>query len=98
QRPYFNLRTIEVEPRQGDELRHVSETVMRSIVAEPVRGNFFATSLDEIRAVFESVPWVRRVGVRRVWPDGLLVDIEEHRALVLWGDGRLVNTFGELFS
>lgn len=98
QRPYFNLRTIEVEPRQGDELQHVSETVMRSIVGEAVRGNFFATSLDEIRAVFESVPWVRRASVRRVWPDGLLVDIEEHRPLALWGDGRLVNTFGELFS
>ena len=24
--------------------------------------------------------------------------IEEHRTLALWGDGRLVNTFGELFA
>jgi cell division protein FtsQ len=98
QRPFFALRTIEVEPRPGAELRHVSGAVLRATVADGVRGNFFATDLDDVRAVFETVPWIRRATVRRVWPDGLIVDIEEHRALALWADGRLVNTFGELFT
>jgi cell division protein FtsQ len=98
QRPYFTLRTVEVEPQAGSELRYVSPSVLRTIVQRDLRGNFFATGLDEVRQVFESVPWVRRASVRRVWPDGLLVDIEEHRPLALWSDGRLVNTFGELFS
>lgn len=98
QRPVFTLRAVEVEPRPGDELRHVSDPVLRATVAKGVRGNFFATRLSDVRAVFETVPWVRRASVRRVWPDGLIVEIEEHRPLALWGDGRLVNTFGELFS
>lgn len=98
QRPAFALRSVEIEPRQGHELRHVSGAVLRTTVASRVRGNFFATDLDQVRAVFETVPWVRRASVRRVWPDGLIVEIEEHRPLALWGDGRLVNTFGELFS
>jgi cell division protein FtsQ len=98
QRPYFTLRTVEVAPRAGSELRHVSAAVLRSTLARGIRGNFFSTDLAEVRAVVETVPWVRRADVRRVWPDGLLVDVEEHRALALWGDGRLVNTYGELFS
>ena len=36
--------------------------------------------------------------MRRVWPDRLHVAIEEHRPLALWGDGRLMNTHGELYA
>jgi cell division protein FtsQ len=41
---------------------------------------------------------VRRVSVRRVWPDRIEVSVEEHAALARWGDDRLVNTYGETFS
>lgn len=97
QRPFFTLAHVRVGAVQGHELQRVSPAQLRSAVARRVHGNFFAVDLDAVRTVFESVPWVRRAGVRRVWPDGLEVSIEEHRALALWDDGRVVNTFGELF-
>ena len=46
------------------------------------------------------MPWVRRASVRRVWPNGLLVEVQEHEALGTWGgneSGKLVNTYGEVF-
>jgi cell division protein FtsQ len=65
-------------------------------------GNFFSVDLARSRAAFESVPWVRRAVVRRVWPDRLAVRLEEHRAVALWqaadGNNRLVNSFGEVFE
>ncbi len=97
QRPLFTLAHVRIASAEGHELERVSPAQLRSAVAREVGGNFFAVKLDGVRSVFESVPWVRRAGVRRVWPDGLEVSIEEHRALALWGDGRIVNTFGELF-
>lgn len=97
QRPLFTLAHVRVTAGEGHELQYVSPVQLRAAVARRVHGNFFAVNLDVVRAVFESVPWVRRAGVRRVWPDGIEVSIEEHRALALWGDGRIVNTFGELF-
>jgi len=97
QRPFFTLEHVRIDAAPGHELQRVSPAQLRSAVARRVHGNFFAVDLDAVRAVFESVPWVRRAGVRRVWPDGLEVSIEEHRALALWDDGRVVNTFGELF-
>ena len=45
----------------------------------------------------ERLPWVRRVAVRRVWPDRLEISIEEHVALARWNDDALVNTHGERF-
>lgn len=98
QRPVFALRSVAIEAVEGHPLRHVSAPLLRGAVTRDVRGNFFAIDLEKVRATFETVPWVRHASVRRVWPDGLEVAIEEHRPLALWGDGRLVNTFGELFA
>lgn len=98
QRPAFALRTVVIEPAPGQVLRHVSSPLLRSTVTRKVRGNFFWTPLDQVRATFESVPWVRQASVRRIWPNRLVVTIEEHRVLGLWNDGRLVNTHGEAFA
>lgn len=63
-----------------------------------VSGNFFAVELAEVRSALESLPWVRRVDVRRVWPDRLEVSLEEHVVLARWADEALVNTHGERFA
>ena len=55
-----------------------------------------------MRRAFESVPWVRHAVVRRVWPNRLRVQLEEHRPVALWGgetgSEKLVNSFGEVFE
>lgn len=112
QLPVFTLRSVEIEPvavasaplplpavlDNEPSLRHVALPILRATARDQVRGNFFTIDLDQVRQVFESVPWVRKATVRRVWPDGLVVGIEEHRPYALWGDGRLINTFGEIYS
>lgn len=60
--------------------------------------NFFVANLAEARGAVEKLPWVRRVAVRRIWPDALEILVEEHVALARWGDDRLVNVQGETFS
>lgn len=93
QRPWFDLRRIEV---RGD-LQHVSGAAVRAAVAGRLRGNFFTMSLDEAQRVFETVPWVAAASVRRAWPDRLVVTLTEHRALGVWGDGRILSDEGRLF-
>lgn len=97
-RPAFSLRAVSIEPSPGTELRFVSTALLRNSSLRPVEGNFFTVDLDKVRARYEALPWVRRAAVRRIWPDRLVVTIEEHRPLALWGTGRLMNTHGELFS
>jgi cell division protein FtsQ len=96
--PAFDLRGVSIEAAEGSELRYVSTSQLRSSALHRIRGNFFTVNLDAVRLGFESVPWVRKATVRRVWPDRLLVTLEEHRPLAFWGDGRLMNTFGELYT
>jgi len=93
----FLLRVIRVE---GD-LAHVSRGQIVDALQGRVRGTFFTVDLEAMRSMFEGIPWVRRAEVRRHWPDRLDVRLEEHVALARWGqesDGRLVDTFGDVFS
>jgi cell division protein FtsQ len=78
-------------------VRKTSSEEIRAAVQARVAGNFFSVSPAEVRAGLERLPWVRKAGVRRVWPDRLEVTLEEHAALARWGDDALVNTFGERF-
>ena len=100
--PLFPIRGIQLD---GDLLRNNVPTI-RANAAPRLAGNFYSVDLQQGRRAFESVPWVRRAVVRRVWPDRLAVRLEEHRAVALWvaqgeqnsGADRLVNSFGEVFD
>jgi cell division protein FtsQ len=99
QRPMFTLRTVRVESMYGIGLKHVNELTVRNGVVGKIKGNFFTANLDQVRGVFESVPWVRRATIRREWPNELIVDVEEHEALGTWGeDGRLLSVKGDVFT
>ena len=96
--PVFALRAIRVE---GD-LARVNQHTLRANAAPQLQGNFLTLDLQRARQAFESVPWVRRAVVRKVWPMKLVVQVEEHRAAALWGEeggnDRLVNLQGEVFE
>ena len=98
-RPMFDLRSIQIE---GDVARN-SVATLRANAAPQLAGNYFTLSLAQSRRAFESVPWVRRASVRRIWPNRLAVRLEEHRPVALWGGGeastdKLVNSYGEVFE
>lgn len=90
---HFPVREVVVTKPLARTDRVDIETALRGRIT----GNFFAVSAPEVRAAVEKLPWVRRASVRRVWPDRLELEIEEHEALARWGDDALVNTYGERF-
>ncbi len=95
--PVFPLRQLVVVGSVNQVTSMQVEYAARSSVA----GNFFTINLDHVRTSFEKLPWVRRAEVRRIWPDGIEVSIEEQVAAARWrqadGEYRLVNKFGEVF-
>jgi cell division protein FtsQ len=90
----FPVRQIEVTTA----LKQTSREDIERAAQARIEGNFFAVSPDAVRLGLEKLPWVRRASVRRVWPDRLEVELEEHVALARWGDEGLVNTYGERFQ
>jgi cell division protein FtsQ len=96
--PLLPLRQLAL---QGD-LAHVTRAQAEEAARTGAAGTFLSVDLDAVRRAFEALPWVRKVEVRRLWPDRLQVSIEEHVALARWGadaqSRRLVNTYGEVFE
>lgn len=101
QKPVFTLNHLTVESMTGQELKHIHLPVIKAKGLQSVQGNFFTIRLDHIRQTFETMPWVRKASVRREWPNGIVVAIEEHQAMGIWGGSdnpRLMNTYGEVFT
>ena len=101
QRPVFFLRQVVIEPVVGQTLKHINKPVVKQQVLETVQGNFFSVRLEDVKRGFESMPWVRHANVRRVWPNGLIVSIEEQKPFGTWGGADshiLMNIHGELFA
>jgi len=96
--PLLPLRQVALQGELGHVTREQAESAARAGAA----GTFFSADLDAVRRAFEALPWVRKVEVRRLWPDRLQVSIEEHVALARWGSDapnkRMVNTYGEVFA
>lgn len=81
---------------EGD-LRHVDRSALITAVSPHVRGSFLDVDVARIRAAGESLPWVRQVRVRRVWPDTLHLIVEEQQAIARWNEDGLVNRRGSVF-
>lgn len=84
----------------ADSLAHTRRIEIEQVLPGVMKGNFFSINLDQVRSTLEKLPWVRRVEVRRIWPEKLEVNVEEHRPVARWGEarGELVNSYGEVFS
>jgi cell division protein FtsQ len=96
------LGRSQVFPLRHVEVRTVVHRTSRAEIEAALRGsltgNFFSVSPAELRSALERLPWIRGASVRRIWPDTLEVELEEHVAFARWGGDALVNTYGEKFS
>ena len=97
--PFFPLREVTVV----GPLQHVTQAQIEYAARSALTGNFFTVNLSAARAAFEKLPWVRHVQVRRMWPNGIELELEEHVAAGVWkqgesGESRLVNVQGEVFA
>ena len=84
--------------RIGGELDKVTKQELIEVIAPYARDGFFNTDVERVRHATESLSWVKRASVRRVWPARLEVEVIEHKALARWAPGGLVNEQGKLFS
>jgi cell division protein FtsQ len=83
-------------------LDQVSRAQVEHTARTVLSGNFFTVNLDTAQTAFERMPWVRSASLRRRWPDGVELVLEEHRAVAQWtpqdGEARLVGLHGEVFQ
>ena len=80
-----------------DVLRSQSRKQDEGIDAEKEGINFLTTDLIDLEEQLKQIPWIYDVKVRRVWPDKLVLEVQEQDAIAYWNNDYVVNRFGETF-
>lgn len=79
------------------ELHYVSREALAARLAPFLDARFFSVDLASMRSELEQMPWIAEAQVRRVWPDQVLIRLEEQLPVARWGDEALLNNQGVAF-
>jgi len=86
---YFQLRTIHIRGH----LEQVDRASLEAAVTHSITGDFFTVQLGQMQQALVELPWVKRVVIRREWPNVLSLSVEENKAVARWGkDAFLVDS------
>lgn len=94
--PYAD-RPIAKVSVQG-ELTYVTQQAVQERMAPFVEASFFEVDLEALRLDLEQMPWIAHVEVRRIWPDQVMVRLDEQLPIARWGDEALLNNSGQAFA
>ena len=89
----IEIRTLTIDAP----FQRVSSMQIQEALSENLRSGFVSVSLSDAQKSLESLPWVDKASVRRVWPDAVHVSLTEQVPAARWGERGLLNVRGELF-
>ena len=78
--------------------QYLVKSDLYAAIGELSNSGFFSVDVHAVKQAAESLAWVDRASVRRVWPNILQVEIIEQIPLAKWKDGRVVNRRGEMID
>lgn len=90
---YLPVRVISVE----GEVKRLPLHLLQETVSDRLDGGILTQDLATIKAVIEELAWVHTAGVRRIWPDRLVLSVYEHEPIARWGVDGLVTAEGIVF-
>jgi cell division protein FtsQ len=93
--PCFRVREIEVEGG-----RKIPKETLHSLAVIEGMPNLFSVKLKEVIKRLETHPWIEQVRVRKVFPNKILIQIEERKpiAIIQLEDLYYIDAKGEIFS
>ncbi|EEX51162.1 protein FtsQ [Pasteurella multocida] len=59
---------------------------------------FFGQDIDAVREQIETMPWIKKAAVRKIWPDKLSIAVIEHQPIAIWNEGEFLSKEGEIFQ
>lgn len=79
------------------ELKFINTDDIKAKVKASVTGGYFTVDMNLIREVLLQEPWIKAVTLRRQWPAGLEVSIEERTPIAYWNKDAYLSEDGEAF-
>ncbi len=88
---HFPILSVKVVGQRN----HITEEEIQQIVVGQIKGGFFRLKVSTLQQQLLSLPWTKQVDIRKVWPDKLVIHLEEHSPAALW---RSKGTYSGIFS
>ena len=82
---------------EGD-LQYIDRDSVQGVIAPYLESSLIGIELDALRADLLDMPWVAGATVTRIWPDQLVIKLDEHLPVARWGDSDLLNNAGRAFT
>ncbi|PHQ81540.1 MAG: hypothetical protein COB66_01870 [Coxiella sp. (in: Bacteria)] len=77
--------------------QYIPQIDIRKAIRAHTHGGFFSLDIKGLKQGLLYDPWVKNVSIRRVWPNSLVVDIQEQQPLARWGMSGVLSTQGDVF-
>lgn len=81
----------------GD-LQFLDRDKLTAFLQGQVAGGYFTVDLPRLRDMLMQHPWVRDASLRREWPAGIKVNIEEKVPVAYWNDDAYISDAGDVFK
>ncbi len=79
------------------EFRYLPKEVVEQQVTPFLAERFFRLDVAGLQTALQSVPWISRAKVRKIWPETLSIRIQEQVPVARWKRGGVLNGDGEVF-
>lgn len=79
------------------ELHFLHREAIEATVRESISGDYFTLDLNGLRQMLLQQPWVENVSIRRKWPAGLSVFIDEQVPVAFWNNDAYISDSGYIF-
>ena len=90
---YFPIKNV-----TSSELINVNKDDISKAVEYLYSKSFFDVDLNYLKNKLEKIEWVRKINVRRSYPNEIIIDIEEHTPILIWNNKMYINKYGEKFK
>ncbi|MFP3014389.1 MAG: cell division protein FtsQ/DivIB [Arsenophonus sp.] len=74
------------------------DDIRKAILTLGMPGTFMTIDLNAVYNQIKTMSWIKKVTVRKQWPNSLKIYLVEYKPYAKWNDIFLVNTEGNIFS
>lgn len=80
------------------ELNFLDENEIGVTVKNNIAGGYFTVDLKHVREILLREPWIKQVSLRRQWPEGISVYVEEKKPVAYWNGDGFISITGDVFK
>jgi len=91
---FFPITKIQVEAP----FLYVDKQSIQAIITDHTQSGLLSVNSASIKKTLYTLPLVRQVSVKKIWPGTLFIKINERRPIAIFNDTKLLDEQGELFK